>query len=87
MLQNLKRTYLERKDDVRAYWVLDRILLVQPGQLEALRDRGFVSARLGVPAAAERDLEAYLARAPSPADEAEVRRVLGELRGRRPLVN
>jgi regulator of sirC expression with transglutaminase-like and TPR domain len=87
MLQNLKRTYLERKDDVRAYWVLDRILLVQPGQLEALRDRGFVSARLGVAAAAQRDLEAYLARAPSPADEAEVRRVLGELRGRPPLVN
>lgn len=87
MLQNLKRTYLERKDDVRAFWVLDRILLLSPGQQEALRDRGFVSARLGAAAAAERDLEEYLARSPAPADEAEVRRVLAGLRGRPPLVN
>jgi regulator of sirC expression with transglutaminase-like and TPR domain len=67
--------------------VLDRLLLLAPGQLEALRDRGLVSARLGVPAAAERDLEAYLARAPGATDTAEVRRVLATLRGRRPLVN
>ncbi len=87
MLHNLKRTYLERKDDVRAYWVLDRILMLAPGQLEALRDRGLVCARLGVAAAAERDLEVYLSRAPSAADAAEVRRALAALRARRPLVN
>jgi regulator of sirC expression with transglutaminase-like and TPR domain len=87
MLHNLKRTYLERRDDVRAYWVLDRLLLLAPGQLEALRDRGLVSARLGVASAAEKDLEAYLARASSPPDVQEVRRVLAGLRGRRPLVN
>jgi regulator of sirC expression with transglutaminase-like and TPR domain len=87
MLHNLKRTYLERSDHVRAYWVLDRLLILAPGQLEALRDRGLVSIRLGVPAAAERDLEAYLARAPAAADVAEVRRMLAALRGRRPLVN
>jgi regulator of sirC expression with transglutaminase-like and TPR domain len=87
MLHNLKRTYLERKDDVRAWWVLDRILLLTPGQLEATRDRGLVSARLGVPAAAERDLEAYLSRSGTATDAAEVRRVLAGLRGRRPLVN
>ena len=87
LLYNLKRTYLERRDDVRAWWVLDRILLLAPGQLEALRDRGLVTARLGVAAAAERDLEAYLARATSATDVQEVRRVLAGLRGRRPLVN
>jgi regulator of sirC expression with transglutaminase-like and TPR domain len=87
LLYNLKRTYLERRDDVRAWWVLDRILLLTPGQLEALRDRGLVTARLGVPAAAERDLEAYLSRASSAPDVQEVRRVLAGLRGRRPLVN
>jgi regulator of sirC expression with transglutaminase-like and TPR domain len=87
MLQNLKRSYLERRDDVRAYWVLDRILLLAPGQLEAVRDRGLVSARLGAPAAAQRDLEEYLARAPSGADAPEVRRVLAALRGRPPLLN
>jgi regulator of sirC expression with transglutaminase-like and TPR domain len=87
LLYNLKRTYLERRDDVRAWWVLDRILLLAPNQLEALRDRGLVTARLGVAAAAERDLEAYLARATSATDVQEVRRVLAVLRGRRPLVN
>jgi regulator of sirC expression with transglutaminase-like and TPR domain len=87
MLYNLKRTYLERRDDVRAWWVLDRILLVSPGQLEAMRDRGLVGARLGVASAAERDLESYLARSGAAADVAEVRRVLAGLRGRRPLQN
>jgi regulator of sirC expression with transglutaminase-like and TPR domain len=87
MLANLRRIYLERSDDVRAYGVLDRMLLLVPAQLDALRDRGLVSARLGAAAPAERDLEAYLARAPSASDAAEVRRVLAMLRGRRPLVN
>jgi regulator of sirC expression with transglutaminase-like and TPR domain len=87
MLQNLKRTYLERNDHVRAYWVLDRILMLAPGHLEALRDRGLVSIRLGVALAAERDLEAYLSRAPAASDVGEIRRVLAALRGHRPLVN
>jgi len=86
-LHNLRRIYLDRKDDVRAYWVLDRILMLTPGQLEALRDRGLVAARLGGAAAATRDLEAYLARSPSASDAGEVRRVLAGMRGKRPLVN
>jgi regulator of sirC expression with transglutaminase-like and TPR domain len=87
MLHNLKRIYLERADHVRAYWVLDRILMVAPANREALRDRGLVSVRLGAPAAAERDLAAYLEAAPAASDAGEIRRVLGALRGRRPLVN
>ncbi len=87
MLQNLKRVYLERKDDVRAFWVLDRILLLAPGQLEALRERGLAAARLGGVAAARRDLEAYLGRAPAAQDAAEVRAVLGGLEGRGRLLN
>jgi regulator of sirC expression with transglutaminase-like and TPR domain len=87
MLHNLKRVYLERRDDVRAWWVTDRILLVSPGQVDALRDRGLVAARLGGGAAAASDLEAYLARAASAPDAAEVRRVLLALRGRPSLPN
>jgi regulator of sirC expression with transglutaminase-like and TPR domain len=87
MLQNLKRIYIERRDDVRAYAVLDRILLLTPTQIEAIRDRGLVAARLGGGAAAAHDLEAYLARMPSAPDAADVRKVLSALRGRRPLVN
>jgi regulator of sirC expression with transglutaminase-like and TPR domain len=87
VLHNLRRIYLERKDDVRAYGVLDRILLLTPGQLDSLRDRGLVTARLGGAAAATHDLETYLARAPTAADADEVRRVLAQLRVHRPLVN
>jgi regulator of sirC expression with transglutaminase-like and TPR domain len=87
MLHNLRRVYLARRDDVRAWWVLDRILLLAPGQTEALRDRGLVGARLGAGAAAIRDLEAYLARAGGSADADEVRRVLAGLRTRRPAPN
>ena len=87
MLHNLKRIYIERRDDVRTYATLDRILLLSPGQLDAVRDRGLVAARLGGGSAAARDLEAYLARMPSAPDAAEVRKVLTVLRGKRPLVN
>lgn len=88
MLQNLRRIYQERKDDLRAYWVLDRILLLAPGQLEALRDRGRAAARLGGAAAARRDLEAYLKAAPGAADADELRELLAELRnGRGALMN
>jgi regulator of sirC expression with transglutaminase-like and TPR domain len=80
MLQNLRRVYAERKDDVRTFWVLDRILIAAPGQLAALRDRGLAAARLGGASAARRDLEAYLARVPDSSDAPEVRRVLASLR-------
>jgi regulator of sirC expression with transglutaminase-like and TPR domain len=72
---------------VRTYAVLDRILLLSPSQLEALRDRGLVAARLGGGPAAARDLEAYLARAPAAPDSAEIRRVLAVLRGKKPMPN
>jgi regulator of sirC expression with transglutaminase-like and TPR domain len=87
MLQNLKRIYVERRDDVRTFAALDKILLLSPGQIDALRDRGLVAARLGGGPAAAQDLEAYLARMPSAPDAADVRKVLTVLRGRRPLVN
>ncbi len=80
MLGNLRRLYAARSDDVRAWWVLDRILLVAPSQLAALRDRGLAAARLGAAAAAARDLEAYLARAPDAQDADDVHTALAELR-------
>jgi len=83
MLHNLKRVYLEKKDDVRTFWVLDRILLLSPGQLEALRERGLAAARLGGATAAVRDLEAYLSRAPGASDADEIKALVAGLRGGR----
>jgi regulator of sirC expression with transglutaminase-like and TPR domain len=80
MLQNLKRIYIERGDDVRTYWVVDRLVLVAPDAAEELRDRGLISARLGLGPAAARDLGAYLERVPGAPDAAEVREKLATLR-------
>jgi regulator of sirC expression with transglutaminase-like and TPR domain len=87
LLHNLRKIYADRNDPVGGWWVADRLLLLAPGQLEALRDRGLAAARLGGPDAAARDLEAYLARAPRSADTAEVRATLKRLRTNRPLAN
>jgi len=87
LLHNLKRIYVERGDDVRTLWVVDRLLQITPGDLEERRDRGLVSARLGGTAAAARDLEAYVRGHPRASDVDEVRALLKELGGRPSLLN
>jgi regulator of sirC expression with transglutaminase-like and TPR domain len=87
MLHNLKRIYVEQGDDVRAFWVIDRLLLLSPDAIDEVRDRGLVEARLGLKPAAARDLAAYLEREPSAADAGEVRELLETLRSRPALLN
>ncbi len=87
MLHNLKRIYVEQGDDVRAFWVIDRLLLLAPDDLDEVRDRGLVSARLGLKPAAARDLATYLERNPSAADAAELRDLLATLKSRPALLN
>lgn len=87
MLHNLKRIYVEAGDDVRTLWVIDRLLLLAPGDLSERRDRGLVSARLGGTVAAVTDLEAYLAGNPGAQDVAEVRDLVEQLRKRHTFLN
>ena len=87
LLHNLKRIYVERGDDVRTLWVVDRLLQITPDDLEERRDRGLVSARLGGTAAAARDLEAYVQAHPRASDADDVRELIRELGGRRTLLN
>jgi regulator of sirC expression with transglutaminase-like and TPR domain len=87
LLHNLKRIYVERGDDVRTLWVVDRLLQITPGDLEERRDRGLVSARLGGTAAAAQDLEAYVQAHPRASDADDVRELIKELGGRRTLLN
>jgi len=86
-LHNLKRIYVEKGDDVRALWVVDRLLLLQPENLEERRDRGLVAARLGGTAAAVRDLEAYVRGHPRASDVDDVKALLRELGGKASLLN
>jgi regulator of sirC expression with transglutaminase-like and TPR domain len=87
MLHNLKRIYVEQGDDVRAFWVIDRLLLLAPDAIDEVRDRGLVEARLGLKPAAARDLAAYLEREPGAADAAELRELLATLKARPALLN
>lgn len=87
MLLNLRRIYVGSGDDVRALWVMDRLVLLAPDDPAARRDRGLVEARLGGRGAALEDLEAYLARAGDAADAGEVRDVVRQLRSQACLLN
>ena len=72
--------YASLGDWTPALAAVDRILLLVPDAVEELRDRGLLLARLGRPAAALRDWEAYLQRAPDASDAAAVRDRLRALR-------
>ena len=87
LLHNLKRIYVETSDDLRALWVVDRLLLLSPDDLVETRDRGLVLARLGHAAPAQRDLAAYLAAAPEASDREAVEGLLAQLRARGSFLN
>jgi regulator of sirC expression with transglutaminase-like and TPR domain len=87
LLHNLKRIYVEAGDDVRALWVVDRLLLLAPDEPAERRDRGLVCARLGHARVATEDLAFYLAAAPQASDREQVAVLLAQLRGRSTLLN
>ena len=82
LLLNLKRIHLAQGDYIRALAVVERLLMVAPGDAKELRDRGLLLAHLGQSGAAVRDLESYLALAPSAPDIASVRGRLAWIRRR-----
>jgi regulator of sirC expression with transglutaminase-like and TPR domain len=79
MLNNLQAVFTALGDWARALAAVERILLLVPAALEALRDRGMLHARLGHAGAALLDWEAYLQRAPEAPDADEVRERLRAL--------
>ena len=87
MLHNLKRIYVEQNDDVRAFWIIDRLLVLAPDATDEIRDRGLVSARLGLKPAAARDLAHYLEAHPTAADAGEVRTLLASLQRAPSMLN
>jgi regulator of sirC expression with transglutaminase-like and TPR domain len=87
LLHNLKKIYVETGDDVRALWVVDRLVMLAPDDAVERRDRGLIEARLGGTRAALGDLEAYLAASPDAEDAETVRGIAAQLRGSTALLN
>ena len=82
VLNNLRRIYLHRGEFLRTISALDRVLLLDPDDVGARRDRGLLSLRWGDPARGIEDLECYLALEPEAPDHTAIESLIGEARGR-----
>jgi regulator of sirC expression with transglutaminase-like and TPR domain len=73
VLRNLKGIYWHQQDFGRALYVVNCILVLDPDNAEALRDRGRIYERLECFRAALADFRRYLDLDPGAADYREVR--------------
>lgn len=83
MLNNLRGVYLHRGEQLRVIGVLDRVLLLDPDDVGARRDRGLLSLRWGDPECGIEDLERYLVLEPEAPDHDAIENVIAETRQRR----
>jgi regulator of sirC expression with transglutaminase-like and TPR domain len=79
MLSNLLGIYAGT-DNTRALAAIERILLITPGSLPHIRDRGLLLAALGNTREAIEAIERYLALAPNAADADSMKQQLKEIR-------
>ncbi len=80
MLFNLKGIYYQKEEYQKALSVVERILILNPGTLSEIRDRGLLYMQTSLFAKALADLEFYLANTPGPEDEAYIQGHIKTLR-------
>jgi regulator of sirC expression with transglutaminase-like and TPR domain len=80
MLNNLRGIYLHRSEFLRAIGVLDRVLLLDPDDVGARRDRGLLKLKWEDPAPGIEDLERYLALEPEAPDHESIEALIAETR-------
>ena len=80
ILNNLKGSYLQRRDFVRAARIIRRLRQLSPADSSQRRDLGATLLQAGRPGAAIDELEAYLADEPPPMDARGVRELLLQAR-------
>lgn len=73
MLNNLKLIYSRQRDWIKGLSVVDRLLVLDPGSAEDIRDRGLIYLQLECFKQALEDLESYLRLAPQAEDRPAVR--------------
>lgn len=72
LLYNLKNIYVESKSYAKALAVIDKLVLLNPGRWEEIRDRGIVRYQLKSYSAALGDLETYLLNVPRSEDRQDL---------------
>lgn len=80
MLRNLKSIFVSQEDWPQLLPVLQRLAILEPDNLTAIRDRGLAYANLDCPQAALSDLEQYLAARPGAFDAELLKLRLPQLR-------
>ena len=86
-LRNLKAIYLKADDHTRALRTAELLVLLNPGDMEEVRDRGLVLAALECYALAAADLEAYVQAAPHSPETPPLRARIAELRHKAARLN
>lgn len=79
MLTNLKYIYLQKQDLQKTLGVVERILLLFPGVVLELRDRGLLYYQLGYFNQAVEDLQIYLTQVPNAEDADIILQLLAKL--------
>lgn len=79
MLGNLKANYGRGEEWIKMLGVLDRLIILDPGLVEDVRDRGAVYLRLECYGQAKDDFETYLRLAPDAKDAAAIREQIIDL--------
>lgn len=87
LLHNLKAAYVRRGDDAQALAAVERLLVLNPDDLDQLRDRGLLQFRLQRFAPALESLNRYLELAGESADRAEIEQHVQALRQHLPSIN
>lgn len=80
MLFNLKGIYYQREEYQKALNIVERILMLNPGMLTEIRDRGILYMQTSLFSKALSDLERYLADASAPEDGPQIQRHIQTLR-------
>jgi regulator of sirC expression with transglutaminase-like and TPR domain len=86
-LRNLKAIYLKADDHERALRTAELLVLLNPGAMDEVRDRGLVLAALECYALAAADLEAYVQSAPQAPETPQLRVRIAELRHKAARLN
>ncbi len=79
ILNNLKMVYLQLEAYDQAIATLDKLLILMPGQVQQVRDRGLLHYQLKNYDMAKQDLEGYLRSHPRAPDGREIQRLLDRI--------
>jgi len=87
LLRNLKAVYWHLSQEMKAIWMTEWILILDPNAVPEIKERGFFYEAIGDVQGAVRDLQRYLELAPAAEDVELVTATIERLRGTRSTIH